>query len=133
MAAPEASLSEQRAFYKTHVKSRNHGLDLLPLFKSADPEGYARDFPKLGDIAARPAFHFRLPDCRLDDPNWSLAVPWSQWQAVEALAADPMTLAALSEAWRSHRAQLISTRRGWAEQVDALLPDALKPLERSLF
>jgi hypothetical protein len=132
VAAPEADLAAQRALYKEHVKSRNHGLDLLPLFKSADPNGYARDFPGLPDIGARPAFHFRLPDCRLDDPDWSLATPWGQWRAVESVADDPEMLATLSDAWRTHRTHFLATRGAWAKEVDRLLAAAGPPLARSL-
>lgn len=121
VAQPDASLATQRQLYASHVKSRNHGLDLLPLFKSTDPIGYRRDFPSLTEIAARPAFHFRLPDCRLDDPDWSLDEAWSMWRAVETLAATPDLLTALCAAWPRHRAQVFHSRRQWTTTVTDLL------------
>lgn len=129
VAHPDASLATQRQLYATHVKSRNHGLDLLPLFKSADPIGYLRDFPAQTEIAARPAFHFRLPDCRIDDPDWSLDEGWSMWRAVETLAATPDLLAALSAAWLRHRAQVFHSRRQWTSTVaDLLIPQMQEPV-----
>lgn len=129
VAAPYAGLDAQREIYKTHVKSRNHGLDLLPLFKAADPEAYARDFPDLTEIDGRPAFHFRLPDCRLDNPDWSLSEAWAQWHTVETVAADDALLTTLGEAWEAHRARLLASSRAWADTVDTLLPTPLNALQ----
>jgi hypothetical protein len=39
-------------------------------------------------IKARPTFHYRLPDCKIDDPDWALKATWNDWVEVERLAAD---------------------------------------------
>jgi hypothetical protein len=48
-------------------------------------------------VKARPTFHYRLPDCRIDESRLEPgALPWNDWVAVERLAADPQRLQALS-------------------------------------
>jgi hypothetical protein len=48
-------------------------------------------------IKARPTFHYRLPDSRVDDPKWSFACEWNRWVEVERLAENPDHLRALSD------------------------------------
>ncbi len=94
------TLPLQRANYARHVASRNHGLDLLPLFKDMDAETYGALFPALSDIKGRPAFHFRLPDSRVDEPDWTLAKEWKAWLLVERVAANEALLSRLADEWR---------------------------------
>ena len=47
-------------------------------------------------VKGRPAFHYRLPNCMVDEPGWTLAREWNTWVAVERLAADPRKLAEMS-------------------------------------
>jgi hypothetical protein len=44
----------------------------------------------------RPAFHYRLPNCMVDEPHWTVAREWNTWVAVERLAADAGRLEELS-------------------------------------
>jgi hypothetical protein len=67
--------------------SRNRDLDPLPLFTFLDEERVRTKLPN-EKIGKRPTFHYRLPDARVNDPNWSLATEWNRWVAVERLAAD---------------------------------------------
>jgi hypothetical protein len=121
---PHATLAGQRRAYAEHVASRNHGLDLLPLFKSHDTNAFARDFPDMDSVKERPAFHFRMPDCRIDDPSWSLAHEWERWWLVEALAAQPDLVFELCTAWRRRDRPLVNDRRDWADIVSGLVgPD----------
>lgn len=108
--APDAGrLMEDYAAFNC---TRNRGLDLWPLFAHLDKARVGRliDEPL---IKARPAFHYRLPDARLSDPAWSIAVEWNDWVAVERLAADPDRLRAMAQAWRRHMAEDGSESR-WA-------------------
>ena len=70
--------------------SRNRELDLLPLFAHLKPE-IVEQVPKQ-KIKARPTYHYRLPDCRIGNADWSIAQEWQRWRAVERLAADPVRL-----------------------------------------
>ena len=78
--------------YLRHNPTRNRALDLLPLFAHLDPARVAAvtDDPL---IKPRPAFHYRLPDCQIDRPDWGIAAAWDDWLQVERLAADPERLA----------------------------------------
>lgn len=71
--------------------SRNRSLDMLPLFAHLDFERVKRvvDDPR---IKARPTFHYRLPNCDIDNPKWNISLPWSLWMEVEKLAHQPVKL-----------------------------------------
>lgn len=88
---PPADPDALGALYARCTQSRNHGLDLLPILKWVDPSGFKTRFAGIKS-AARPAFHFRLPESRIDEAGWSLADAWSQWHLVETVAADPSLL-----------------------------------------
>jgi len=74
--------------------TRNRPLDLLPLLAHIDCDRVMAAEVERGLIKPRPAWHFRLPDCLIDEPDWSLAVPWNHWMAVEQLANSPDELKA---------------------------------------
>lgn len=102
-----------------HITSRNHGLDLLPLLKFAHPEVFEQCFADM-NTKARPAYHFRLPDCRIDEPQWTLMQPWALWLLVETVAAHPEAMADLSAAWRDRQTDLLN-RQSWADETAAVL------------
>jgi hypothetical protein len=113
------SLSDLMRLAAGHITSRNHGLDILPLFKHHDPDLFETLFPDDKLTSARPTFHFRLPDSRIDEPDWSLVQPWALWHLIETLASDTDRLKALSVAKRS--ANLSVTHGAWIDVVDATL------------
>lgn len=82
--APE--LSTFIADYCAANPTRNRGLDLLPLLAAIDPAAVEK---ALGEApkAARPAFHYRLPNTNLGDPRWSIVTEWNRWVGVERHAA----------------------------------------------
>lgn len=98
--------------YCAFAGGRNYGLDLLPLFRSADPEAFEARFGDTG-TNARPCFHFRLPDCRLSDPSWTLASEWTRWWLVETLAERTDLLDALKAEWLKRDAELLPSMKGW--------------------
>jgi hypothetical protein len=78
--------------------SRDRELDMLPIFALLAPEkvaGRARE----SKIRPRPAFHYRLPDSRIDEPDWGVVLDWNRWVLVERLADDPERLAAMGRAY----------------------------------
>ncbi len=81
--------------YVSDNPTRNRGLDLLPVLAMIDEGRVRRHLPD-ETIRKRPALHYRLPDCRLRDPDWSIGVEWNRWIAVERLAADKDRLGELS-------------------------------------
>ncbi len=94
--------------------TRNRELDLFPLFAHLDPEVLRA---KIADphVRPRPTFHYRLPNARIGEPDWSLAQDWNRWVTVEELAADRARLDALGTAYRDY-----ATRRAlddWASEA----------------
>jgi hypothetical protein len=89
------SLPELIDDYLRHNPTRNRGLDLLPLFAHLDR---ARVERVVDDerVSARPTFHFRMPDSRVDDPCFRITDQWRAWLEVERLAADTARLERLS-------------------------------------
>jgi hypothetical protein len=58
------------------------------------------------NVRPRPTFHYRLPNCLVDDPSWSFALEWNRWVEVERLAEDPVRLARACEEARALPARL---------------------------
>jgi len=109
--------------YLTHNASRNRALDLLPLLAHIDEK---RVFESVDDpkIKPRPAFHYRLPNCQIEQPDWSLARSWNIWQAVEKLATRPQDLDYLSSRFCEFERPVIGIdTNAWNEFIDQWLKD----------
>lgn len=119
VVAPEEAMT----IYLAHAASRNYGLDMMPLFAWLDAD---RVRAALGEdkTSARPAFHFRLPDCRIDEAGWTLAQEWDRWRLVECVAADRDLLARLRTAWLDDHGAVTLRRSPWAAACGAILADA---------
>jgi len=115
----DASLRQMIAAYLEHTPSRNRGLDMLPIFAHLAPGSVEG---ALGEsVSARPAFHFRLPDCLIDEPDWSIAHEWQRWITVERIAEDERLLTRLGAAWLDDHGMVTFSRASWAERCGALL------------
>lgn len=109
--------------YLTHNPTRNRALDMLPLFDHVDS---TRVRSAVDDdlIKPRPAFHYRLGNCCIDEPGWSIADPWYYWVHIERLASDESRLAACCEAFQADRRRLLRPLdRRWREDVQQWLVD----------
>lgn len=71
--------------YLQHNPTRNRDIDMLPLFSFIDEQ---RVMDQIEDerINARPTFHYRLPNCDIDNPEWNLDKSIEPWMQVELLA-----------------------------------------------
>jgi hypothetical protein len=109
--APDlATLIDDYLFYNP---TRNRDLDVLPLFAWLAPDRVRAvvDDPRL---KARPALHYRLPDSRVDDPDWRIVHEWNRWAvSVESLVGDRERLAGACAAYLSHLKQ--SWLGDWAD------------------
>ncbi len=118
--------------YMEHNPTRNRALDMLPIFCELDEK---RVCDKLNEderelVKGRPAFHYRLPDCKVNVPGWSAARPWNQWVYIEMLASDEALLQELIDAWRKSKGEFsIAPRIGWALRLTSMLTE--KFFERS--
>lgn len=111
------------ADYLEHNASRNRALDLLPLLAEVDAGRVRRavDDPK---IKARPAFHYRMPNCHIERPDWSPAHAWNLWWIVEKLAASPRDLDSLGGEFLATQRPVLGARRsGWVTFMDRWLID----------
>ncbi len=118
LARDAASLDEIFDDYLEHNATRNRALDLLPLLAEIDEQRVQRavDDPR---VKPRPAFHYRLQDCHIEKPDWSLAEPWSTWLAVERLAGDEAALDELATKFGdAHRPVIGVKRREWVETIE---------------
>ncbi|ADH85027.1 amidoligase family protein [Desulfurivibrio alkaliphilus] len=104
--------------YLEHNLTRNRPLDMLPLFAEIDPERIRTAPVEHELIKPRPALHYRLPNCEIDDPAWSLAQPFNGWAEVEHLAADSQRLQSAAAAYLQRPAQALGQfADDWAEKI----------------
>ncbi len=115
----DAPLTELIDLYVQHNPTRNRGLDMFPLFAHLAPEHTPE--AQGGTTSARPTFHFRLPDCRIDEASWSLATEWHRWLLVEQVAEDPRLLAALGRVWQAAHGPVTLSRHTWAQRCGDLM------------
>ena len=120
---PPATMTELIDTYLAVAPSRNHGLDMLCLFAQIDEPRVAAAVD-MELVSPRPTFHWRLPDCRIDEPGWTLAQEWNRWVLVETVAGDADLLQRLCAAWRDHRGSMTSIRMDWSFRVERMLQGA---------
>lgn len=109
------SLEELIRDYFRFDNSRNRPLDMLPVFMHLDADT-TQSLLKDTLTSARPTFHYRLPNCSIEDPNWSLADEWNRWVLVERLAADNKTLYQYSKTYlKLKKETLVGFETKWVE------------------
>lgn len=114
----QPSISELIDDYLEFNQTRNRPLDMLPLFAEVDRERVMAAPVERELIKPRPALHYRLPNCEIDDPDWTLARPFNAWAEVEYLAADPDRLEAAREEYLSRPAQALGQLADeWARRI----------------
>jgi hypothetical protein len=106
------------ADYLRFSPTRDRPLDLLPIFAGVDLEGIKRQVEQPHLVRARPTFHYRLPNCDIDEVTWSPAQEWNRWVFVERLGADRTQLNQLSSRFgeAQNRITLIDP---WPEELAA--------------
>ena len=123
LSAPTAEVDDILNVYLEHNATRNRALDLLPLLSEID-ESRVRSVVDDPRIQARPAFHYRLPDCHIEQEDWSLSRAWNTWCVVEKLAARADDLDALANDFlEADRILLGVNRNRWVESLDKWLND----------
>lgn len=85
--------------YVTHVPSRNHALDMLPALVHLEGDRLLASLKEPELVKPRPAFHYRLPNCLIGDPDWRVAHEWRNWVRIERLANNPALLRELTRAY----------------------------------
>ncbi|NBC26679.1 MAG: amidoligase [Bacteroidetes bacterium] len=104
--------------YFEYENSRNRPLDMLPLFMHLAPE-VTRGFLQDTLTSARPTYHYRLPNCSIEDPDWALADEWNRWVLVEMLAEDTRTLFQYAKTYlKMRRETLVGFDAKWMKLMD---------------
>ena len=112
------SLKEFIRDYFRFENSRNRPLDMLPVFMHLDSET-TRSLLKETLTSARPTYHYRLPNCSIEDPEWSLANEWNRWVLVEVLAADAKSLNQYSRTYlKLKKEMLVGFETKWIELMN---------------
>jgi hypothetical protein len=103
--------------YHRHNPDRNRPLDLYPLFAALQPN-LLQEYPHIGKVKPRKAFHYRLPNSSISRPDWSLAQEWNNWVVIEELAGDPEKIARMSKAYREMQEEtLLGFEHKWAKET----------------
>jgi len=93
--------------YLEHNPTRNRELDMLPFLAYLDEGRIRSALPPGHKVNKRPTYHYRLPNALIDSPDWSLALEWERWLAVEQLAERPDLIEKYAVLWRENHARLI--------------------------
>ena len=110
--------------YLQHNPTRNRALDMLPILFEIDNTEVLNSVndDERNLIKGRPAFHYRLPDCKVNVPGWSVAAPWNQWVHIEILAGDHALLHELIDEWRKCNEKFsLPPRSSWATRLTSIL------------
>jgi hypothetical protein len=117
-AAYKPTLEELIRDYFRFDNSRNRPLDMLPVFMHLDAET-TQSLLEETLTSARPTYHYRLPNCSIEDPEWSLAHEWNRWVLVERLAADTKTLNQYSRTYfKLKKETLVGFETKWIELMN---------------
>lgn len=102
-------------------KSRNYALDMFPLFAFMDNDFFKRHIQD-DLVKARPTYHFRLPNCQINDSAWSIDDGLKAWDLVEKLSDDKDLLDKLTGLYRTHKGSFFKRlTQNWADIVEMQL------------
>lgn len=100
--------------------TRNRPLDMLPVFAALNKN--IIDSLEISAVSARPAFHYRIPNCLINDKTWRVSHEWRYWVEVERLAENTEAREALSRMYiETLYSELFSFEEAWVEQIQNYL------------
>lgn len=106
--------------------TRNRPLDMLPIFHEIDKERMMQALPEDQQelIKGRPAFHYRLPDCRVGEASWCVATEWNRWAIIEQIAESTDLRETLISLWQKEQKSFaISHKSNWVKTVNTFLDE----------
>lgn len=101
--------------------TRNRSLDMLPMFAHID-EPRVRAVVDDDRVNARPTFHYRLPNCEVDNPDWNLNRSIEIWMAVEELALNEKLQEVCDEYHDKLSKVLSGLGKKWPDRLKEMLP-----------
>lgn len=112
------------ADYLTANPTRNRPLDLTPILAMGHADTVKAEVHGAELVSARPAYHYRLPNCQIDEPRWSISSEWNRWVLVERLAVVPEAIQELSHAYLQLSPSPINLhRRHWLDGITRWLQE----------
>lgn len=120
------SLSQFIDDYLEHNPTRNRALDMLPIFYELDKERLMKGLPEEQRelVKGRPAFHYRLPDCRVGAKDWNVATEWNRWVLIERLAEHHDARNELIEKWQAEQDSFsLSHKSNWVKTIARFLEE----------
>lgn len=105
--------------------TRNRSLDMIPLFSFLKKGIIFKEVKEQGLIKPRPAFHYRLPNCLINEPEWSPADEWNLWYEVEKLADDQSKLIQTMNKFNKIYFSF-NGKSNWVKEVEILIADQEK-------
>ncbi|WP_281950417.1 amidoligase family protein [Nitrosophilus kaiyonis] len=113
------------ADYILYNPTRNRALDLLPLFAFIN-ENVKKKLPN-EKISPRPAFHYRLPNSRIDEDDWSIAKEFNYWSLIEHLAYQKTKLKKLCTEYKEFlKSPLWFITSSWVDKIDSFIKKEFK-------
>jgi len=110
--------------YVSANPTRNRPLDVLPLIAETCGEDFGDRVDNWDKVKARPAFHYRLPNCELSESGWTPAVDWNRWVLLERVAEEGALVEELALAYlKTPDLPLRIQRSDWIQHVDRQLSD----------
>lgn len=110
--------------YLDHNPTRNRPLDMLPIFNEIDKDRLMKALPEEQRelVKGRPAFHYRLPDCRIGEKSWTIATEWNRWVIIEKLAENSELREKLILMWqKEYDSFALSHRKNWVKTLRSFL------------
>lgn len=105
--------------YLIYNPTRNRALDMLPLFAFLDEKRVRRAVDD-ERVRPRPTFHYRLPNCDIDNPRWSVPAEWNLWVQVERLAEDHERRRAMAKEYLAWTESPLNTLLGnWSKEAES--------------
>ncbi len=108
--------------YNFYNPNRNRPLDIYPVFAYIN-KGKTDLLKDIGNVKPRPTLHYRLPNCEIDAADWSLAIDWNEWVAIEELAAlpDDELIKLCEEYLALEHSTVFGFNRKWIKRTEHLL------------
>lgn len=104
--------------------TRNRAMDMIPLFIFMD-ESLVRKKTEDELSSGRPTYHYRLPNCSIEEKAWSLAPAWNHWVLVEKLADDRKALQQYARAFlKMDKDALFAPKKKWVKLIDRWVKNA---------
>lgn len=109
--------------YLSFNPTRNRSLDMLPLLKFIDPDRVTNIVDDTR-VKSRPTYHYRLPNCMLGSPFWSINTEWKRWKKVEWLAENDVYLEGAIEAFNQVKLKNSFSNNEWVAILNTLIMES---------